>query len=34
MAKQDNQEQKSDLSAAEVQDRIWELAKEIDICMS
>lgn len=33
MAKQDNQEQKSDLSAAELQDRIWELAKEIDICM-
>jgi general stress protein 26 len=31
MAKQD--EQKTDLSPAEVEDRIWELAKEIDICM-
>lgn len=28
-----NKEQKSDKSPTEVVDRIWELAKEIDICM-
>ncbi|BAT58607.1 pyridoxamine 5'-phosphate oxidase [Variibacter gotjawalensis] len=27
------QEQKSELSQAEATDRVWELAKEIDICM-
>lgn len=29
----DKREQQSDLSPTEVEDRIWELANEIDICM-
>jgi hypothetical protein len=29
----DKREQQSDLSPTEVEDRIWKLANEIDICM-